>query len=140
VTRWPARSVAVAVPGVGGSLLATLACPLCWPLYADLLGALGVGGVTYAALGLPLGVGFLIVSLASLGYRGRQRRGYRPFMLGITGAALLLAGEFAVASEVVTFSGVGLLIVAAVWNAWPCGACVNGNNWNLRRALWRNER
>lgn len=121
------RSVAVAVPGIGGSLLATLACPLCWPIYAGVLAALGVGGVTYSNFALPLGVGFLALSVASLWYRASQRRGYRPFLLGIAGAGLLLAGELAVGSEVVTFSGVGVLIVASVWNAWRCGVCVRRN-------------
>ena len=119
-----ARSVAVAVPGIGGSLLATLACPLCWPMYAGVLAALGVGGVTYSTLALPLGLGFLALSVASLWYRANQRRGYRPLLLGIAGAGLLLAGEMAIGSEVVTFSGVGVLIVASVWNAWRRGVCV----------------
>ena len=119
-----AQSVAVAVPGIGGSLLATLACPLCWPMYAGVLAALGVGGVTYSTLALPLGVGFLVLAVASLWYRASQRRGYRPLLLGIAGAGLLLAGELAIGSEVVTFSGVGVLIVASVWNAWPSGVCV----------------
>ena len=122
-----ARSVTVAVAGIGGSLLATLACPLCWPMYAGVLAALGVGGVTYGSLALPLGVGFLVLAVGSLWYRARQRRGHRPLLLGIAGAGLLLAGELMVGSEVVTFNGVGVLVVASVWNAWPCGVCVRGN-------------
>ena len=110
-----ARPVAVAVPGIGGSLVATLACPLCWPMYAGVLAAFGVGGVTYSTLALPG---------ASLWYPASQRRGYRPLLLGIAGTGLLLAGELVVGSEVVTFSGVGVVIVASVWNAWPCGGCV----------------
>lgn len=122
------QSVVVAVPGIGGSLLATLACPLCWPMYAGVLAALGVGGVTYSTLALPLGVGFLVLSVASLWYRASQRRGYRPLLLGIAGAGFLLTGEMVVGSEVVTFGGVGVLIVASVWNVWPCGVCVQGNH------------
>ena len=118
------QSVVVAVPGIGGSLLSTLACPLCWPMYAGVLAAFGVGGVTYSTLALPLGIGFLALAVASLWHRASERRGYRPLLLGAAGAGLLLAGELVAASEAVTFSGVGVLIVASVWNAWPCRVCV----------------
>ena len=123
------RSVAVAVPGIGGSLLATLACPLCWPMYyAGVFAALGVGGVTYGTLALRLGVGFLVLAVASLWYRASHRRGYRPLLLGIAGAGLLLTGELAVGSEAVTWSGVGVLIVASAWNARPCGVCTQSES------------
>jgi hypothetical protein len=88
------------------------------------MATLGVGGVKYSTLAMPLGVGFLVLSVASLWYRASQRRGYRPLLLGIGGAGVLLAGELAVGSEVVTLSGIGVVIVAPVWNAWPCGVCL----------------
>ena len=36
------RAVVASLPAIGGALLPKLTCPLCWPAYAALLGALGL--------------------------------------------------------------------------------------------------
>jgi hypothetical protein len=113
------RAFGLALPGVGGALLAKLACPICWPVFAGVLGALGVASAEYASIGVPLGLLFLALALGSLAYGARERRGYAPLGLGTLAAGELLAGELALERESVAIAGVGLLIAASLWNAWP---------------------
>jgi len=115
--RW--RQGLLAVPGIGVALLPKLACPLCWPLYAGIVSSLGLGFLISTAYLLPFTVGFLSLTLVVLGFRARQRRGYRPLLLGVAASAAALTGKFFMDSNAVTYSGICLLVAASVWNAWP---------------------
>ena len=110
----------LAAPGVGLSLLPKIACPVCWPAYAGLLSTIGLGfmvpNLTYL---LPLTVPFLLIAVGTLAFRARRRRGYVPFALGILAAGFILLGKFYLASNPVLYVGLGLLILASVWNSWP---------------------
>lgn len=110
----------LAAPGVGLSLLPKIACPVCWPAYAGLLSTIGLGfmvpNLTYL---LPLTVAFLLIAVGTLAFRARRRRGYVPFALGILAAGFILLGKFSLASNPVLYVGLGLLILASVWNSWP---------------------
>ena len=110
----------LAAPGVGLSLLPKIACPVCWPAYAGLLSTIGLGfmvpNLTYL---LPLTVAFLLIAVGTLAFRARRRRGYVPFALGILAAGFILLGKFYLASNPVLYAGLGLLILASVWNSWP---------------------
>ena len=111
-----------ALPGAGASLVPVGACPACWPAYAGVLSALGLGFLLDDAWLLPLTAAFLLAAVASLAYRAKSHRGYRPFFVGLLAASLLLAGKFRIASDLVTYGGAVLLVAAAVWNAWPRSA------------------
>jgi len=125
------RSLAL-LPGFGFALLPKLACPACWPAYAGILGSLGLGFLIDTRWLLPLTAIFLAVAVGALAYRARERRGLRPFGLGIPAAGLALAGKFAFDSEPAMYGGLALLVTASVWNTWPvrgnsdasCPACV----------------
>lgn len=127
--RWR-RNLAL-LPGVGFALLPKLACPACWPAYAGLLGTLGLGFLIGTAWLLPLTAVFLAVAVGALAYRAGERRGWRPFALGIAAAGLVLAGKFALDSEAAMAGGLALLVAASLWNTWPvpgpavaaCAAC-----------------
>ena len=110
----------LAAPGIGLSLLPKIACPACWPAYAGLLSSIGLGflvpNLTYL---LPLTVVFLLIAVGTLAIRARQRRGYVPFILGMVAASLILFGKFSLASNPALYAGLGLLILASVWNSWP---------------------
>lgn len=110
----------LAAPGMGLSLLPKIACPACWPAYAGLLSSIGLGflvpNLTYL---LPLTVVFLLIAVGTLAIRARQRRGYVPFSLGMIAAGLILFGKFSLASNPIFYVGLGLLILASVWNSWP---------------------
>ncbi len=110
----------LAAPVIGLSLLPKIACPACWPAYAGLLSSIGLGfmvsNLTYL---LPLTVAFLLIAVGTLAFRARRRRGYVPFALGILAAGFILLGKFYLASNPVLYVGLGLLILASVWNSWP---------------------
>jgi len=112
------RSFAL-LPGIGVSLLPKLICPMCWPAYAGLVSALGLGFLISTKYLLPLTVTFLAVTATALGFRASRRHGYGPLSLGLVAAALVLIGKFYFDAVQATYGGVGLLIVASVWNSWP---------------------
>ena len=68
---------------------------------------------------LPLTVIALTVAVGGLGWGAGRRRGYGPLGLGLLSAIVLIVGRFVFASDEMTYSGVGALIVASLWNAWP---------------------
>ena len=107
------------VPGIGAARLPAVACPACWPAYAGLLSSFGVGFVNYTSFLLPIMALFLAVALATLAYQGRRRGSYGPLLLGAAGTAGLLAGRFAVASDLLIYAGIAALTAASAWNAWP---------------------
>ena len=109
----------LSLPGIGVSALPKLACPVCWPAYAGLLGSLGLGFLISAAYLLPLTIAFLTLALAALAFRAKSRRGLGPFLIGLTAAIGILLGKFVWESNATIYGGVGILVVASVWNAWP---------------------
>lgn len=120
-----------AMSAVVVGMLPSVTCPACWPVYAGLLSALGLGFLIESRY-LMLAVGVLLtLSLISLAISGRTRRGYGPFLLGCAGGLLLLLGKFVLTLDVFVYGGVGLLLAASFWNAWPlpkkkaeaCGSC-----------------
>ncbi len=132
VKRFGAR-IAPLLPAIGTAVLPKLVCPACWPAYAGALSALGMGFINYSPLLLPLTALFLGVVLVTLAYRAKARRGYRPFVLGMLAAVIVLVGKFHFDSDATLYAGVALLIGASLWNAWPrrnpaasCPACVTG--------------
>ena len=127
--RW-ARGLAI-LPGIGASVLPVGVCPACWPAYAGLLSSVGLGFLLDSTYLLSLTALLFGVALASLGFRAHQRRGYRPFVLGLGGAAVALIGKFAFEYETMLYIGLGFLMAASIWNSWPlkastptsCAAC-----------------
>ena len=112
------RSLAT-VPGLGVALLPKLICPMCWPAYAGLVSALGLGFLISVKYLLPLTVGFLAITALALGYHASRRHGYGPLWLGLVAAAVILTGKFYFDATPATYTGVGLLVAASVWNSWP---------------------
>ena len=110
---------ALALPGIGGALLAKAACPTCWTLVAGGLGALGVAVELSTGTLRLLGLLFLALALAALAWRAPRRRGYGPLALGFVGAVGLWTGEHLAPSETLAGAGVLLLVAASIWNAWP---------------------
>lgn len=107
------------IPALGAGLLPVGACPACWPAYAGVLGSLGLGVLLNAAYLFPLTAILLGFALVALGYRAKERQGYGPMGLGALAAAMVLVGKFGLALTPVTYIGVGLLLTACLWNAWP---------------------
>ena len=119
------------VPGIVAALLPSLTCPLCWPAYAGVLSALGVGFVGTTAYLLPLTATFLAIAVGALTFGARRHGRHGPLALGLVGSAIVLLGKFVLDATAATLGGVGMLVVASVWNVWPrratafpCSACV----------------
>jgi len=127
------KSGLLAIPGIVAAMLPTLTCPLCWPAYAALLSSLGLGFLGSAAYLLPLTGVFLAVAIVGLALQSK-RHGYGPLLLGIVAAVPIVAGKFALDSNLMTYAGVGLLAAASVWTMMPsrrsdapkCAACASG--------------
>ena len=124
----------MAVMAGGMSALPVLGCPLCWPAYAGLLSSLGLGFLIYSKYLFPVVTVGLALSLGSLVFRARQRRGYAPLWLGLLAAAVILGGKFVWTSSWLLYLGIASLIAASVRNAWPhktvsqgCPACSPGS-------------
>src|SRR5215472_12713442 len=111
----------LSLPGIGLSALPKLACPVCWPAYAGLLSSLGLGFLISARYLLPLTVAFLALAVVALAFRAKRRRGFSPFLLGLVAAVGILLGKFVWESNAAIYAGVGMLVVASAWNAWPRG-------------------
>lgn len=113
----PGKDQLLSVPGIVLSVLPVGACPACWPVYAGVVSALGLTVLLQQAYLMPITALFLLIAVGTLILR--RRRGFGPCALGVAAAATILTGKFALESDPVTFAGVGLLVLASVWNAWP---------------------
>jgi len=116
-SRW--RQGLVAVPSIGVSMLPKLACPACWPAYAGLLTSIGLGFLISVKYLLPLTAAFLVLALAAMLFRAKNRRGYGPFVLAVFAASGVLLGKFVWGSRLAVYGAIGLLVIASLWNTWP---------------------
>jgi len=107
------------IPGVGAALLPNATCPACWPVYAGILSSLGLGFLmTGSYFYLFIGI-LLSISLFSLAYKAKTRRGYLPFWIGLLSAVIIVGGKYYTLSDYVFYSGAFILIVASIWNNIP---------------------
>lgn len=118
------KETALAVPGVGVSVLPKVICPVCSPAYAAALSSLGLGFLASTTYLLPVTVAFLAVAVGALAFRASSRRGLQPFWIGVIAAGSVLAGKFWLDSAWITYAGIGLLVVASVWNVIPRRAII----------------
>lgn len=132
-TRW--QAVVASLPAVGAASLPKLTCPLCFPAYAAVLGALGFEFLDYTPYLLPLTAAFLAVALVVLVVQSRRTGSVYPLLLGIAASAVVLFGKFQLENEWLTIGGIVLLIAAVFFgsrmksdSAVSCPACVTGGN------------
>ncbi|MFQ5670008.1 MAG: hypothetical protein ACE5HD_05755 [Acidobacteriota bacterium] len=119
------------LPGTLTSFLPVGLCAACWPAYAGLLASLGIGFLLETVYLLPLTILSLGLAVGGLAYRSRTRRGLGPAMAGLVASSLIVLGKFGLQADPVVTTGIGVLISASVWNAWPqktasrgaCPAC-----------------
>lgn len=113
------RSWLATLPALGVALLPRVTWPCKLPAYTALISSMGLTFLADTAYLFPLTLCFLAVSVEALGFRAERRRGYGPFALGILASVLLLVGKFAIDSPLIAYIGIGLLLAASGWNAWP---------------------
>jgi hypothetical protein len=107
------------IPSIGVALLPKLTCPVCWPAYAAIASSSGLGFLVHAQYLFAITVAFLLLALATLSFRAPQRHGYWPALLGLGSSIVILVGKFSLDSTVTLYCGVGVLMGASAWNAWP---------------------
>lgn len=138
-TRW--QAVVASLPAVGAASLPKLTCPLCFPAYAAVLGALGFEFLDYTPYLLPLTAAFLAVALVVLAAQSRRTGNVYPLLLGIAASVIVLIGKFYFESEWPTIGGI-VLLVAAVFlgsrtksiSTASCPACAPGEGEQRVRA------
>lgn|SRR3990167_5245538 len=113
------QNVIAILPSVFVALLPKLTCPLCWPLYAGILSSFGIAFVNYTPYLFPLTAIFLFISLFTFWFRSKRRRGYYPLILGIVASLIMLIGKFTFDYDWALYVGIGLLVLASIWNGWP---------------------
>lgn len=126
----PRKIGLLTIPGVAVSLLPVLACSLCWPAYAALISSLGLGFLASSTYLLPLTGALLAVAVVGLGLQIKSK-GYGPFVLGLVSVATILSGKFMIGSNLMTYSGVALLMIASALSlaprrpaaSAPCSTC-----------------
>lgn len=113
------KRILTSLPGIGAALLPNATCPACWPIYAGILSSLGLGFLmTGPYFYMFIGI-LLSVSLFSLAYKAKTRRGYFPFWMGLLSAVIIIGGKQYALSDYVFYSGAFLLIIASIWNNIP---------------------
>ncbi len=111
-------------PALAVAMLPKLACPLCWPAYAALLGALGLGFLAEPRWLLPLSLTAFALLLAVLGTGASRRRGgWVPLALGAAAAAAVLYGKFVVDTDMLVYAGAAALAAACIIKAARPASC-----------------
>jgi hypothetical protein len=113
------KQCALAVPGIGVSMLPPVICPICSPAYAAVLSSVGLGFLASTTYLLPVTVMLLAVPVGALAFRASTRRGFTSFWIGVTAAGSVLAGKFWFDSAAITYAGVSLLVFATILNLIP---------------------
>jgi hypothetical protein len=67
---------------------------------------------------LSLTASFLVIAVGALGYRARERGGHGPLVLGLAASVVILTSKFVIEFGTGTYAGVGLLVLASLWNTW----------------------
>jgi mercuric ion transport protein len=105
------------------AVVAVPKCPLCLLALGGGIAASSASSAgwmtTYRAWLAPVTVVALLLTLGTLVFRARVRRGYGPAVLALVAAVLLYIGKFHLGEQVAVYSGMSLLLAATVWNAWP---------------------
>jgi hypothetical protein len=84
-----------------------------------LLSSLGLSLLLDQRYLMPVMLVALVLAIAALAFRAERRNGYGPACIGSLAALIVLVGKFSMQSVPLTFSGIGALTAAAIWNIWP---------------------
>ncbi|HDO30163.1 MAG TPA: hypothetical protein ENG79_03775 [Desulfobacteraceae bacterium] len=74
-----------------------------------------IGGTYF----LPLTIFFLLVTIITFGYKAKYRHGYGPLFIGSFASVLIVTGKFYFNSNYLVYGGTIILLITAIWNAWP---------------------
>jgi hypothetical protein len=109
--------------GVAGALLAAIACPACFPIFATISAALGFGALRpFEGIIFYIFQAFVAVSVIGLAVSFRRHRNVGPLLLGTAGAAALGYAFYYAYSLSAVYGGLGVLFAASIWNRFTTGA------------------
>jgi hypothetical protein len=110
------RRFFAAVPALTIALTHAGTCPACWPLIGGLVSSLGLTLLAETRYLLLLMIACLAMAIAALGCGAR--RDYRPLIVGVVAAGVILIGKFILDTSLVTLAGACLLVAAYLWSFW----------------------
>lgn len=103
--------------GSAGALVAAIAAPCCFPLFAAVGTAAGLSALgQYEGVILYIFQGFALLTLAGLALSFRQHRDFAPLIVGTLGCAALAYHFYWEFSLPALYGGLLGLIAATVWN------------------------
>jgi hypothetical protein len=103
--------------GSVGALIAAVAAPCCFPLFAAVGTAAGLGALgQYEGVILYIFQGFALLTLAGLALSFRQHRDFAPLIVGTLGCANLAYHFYWEFSLPALYGGLLGLIAASIWN------------------------
>jgi hypothetical protein len=103
--------------GSAGALVAAMAAPCCFPLFAAVGAAAGLSALErYEGVILLTFQGFALLTLAGLALSFRRNRNFGPLIIGVMSCAALAIHFYRSFSLALLYSGLFGLIAATVWN------------------------
>jgi hypothetical protein len=112
---WLVSSV---LPLLALSFFADTLCSHCGSRLVGLQGGVMSADFKYfVVFTVPVVLFSLFLALGALLYRVRERHGYKPLIMTVLGLMLIFYGHFLVISNAFYLTGVGLVLIASVWNA-----------------------
>ncbi|MGN6418478.1 MAG: hypothetical protein ACTHMC_13370 [Pseudobacter sp.] len=108
-------------------------CPFCWAAYMSAFGVLGVDSIPYRSWYLPVSIGLLLVNILAVYFTGKRHQ-YKPLLLTIAGALLIIGNRIWLQSDFMMFAGLFLLVAGSAWNSLPKLMTVSVKNLFIRKA------
>jgi hypothetical protein len=103
--------------GSVGALIAAIAAPCCFPLFAAIGTAAGLSALgQYEGVILYIFQGFAVLTLAGLGFSVWRHRDFAPLIVGTLSCALLASHFYFEFSRLALSGGLFGLIAATMWN------------------------
>ena len=93
-------------------------CPFCWAAYMSAFGIVGVDSIPYRSWYLPVSIGLLLVNILAVYYTGKRHQ-YKPLLLTVAGALLIIGNRLWLQSNSVMIAGLLLLVAGSAWNSLP---------------------
>ena len=113
----PRLPSALARIGTAGALVAAIAAPCCFPLFAAVGAAAGLSVLErYEGAVLLVFQGCALITLAGLTLSFRRNRNLGPLLIGVVSCAALAIHFYLSFSLALLYSGLFGLIVATLWN------------------------
>ena len=100
-----------------GALLAAVAAPCCFPLFAAVSAAVGLGALgSYETIVLYAFQGFAVLSLLGLAFAFARHRHFGPLSVGLLSVGLLAYTFYYAFQSATLYAGLFGLLAATLWN------------------------